>query len=900
MSDPLFHCFCLKKRDFLCYSNSVMPETEIPKIYTPEDWENRLYSEWEASGLFNPDTCIKAGVTDTTKPVFSIVLPPPNVTGTLHAGHAAMLAIEDAFVRYHRMRGDRTLWLPGTDHAAIATQSKVEKIILQKEGLTRYDLGREAFLKRVETFAQESHDTIVNQCKKMGSSLDWSREAYTLDAKRTFAVRTAFKRMYDDGLIYRGSRIVNWDPKGQTTISDDEIVYREESTTLYYFQYGPFVISTARPETKFGDKYVVMHPDDERYKEWQHGQTFETEWINGPITATIIKDTSIDMAFGTGVMTITPWHSLVDFDIALRHDLDKEQIIDEQGKLLPLAAEFAGMDIAEARPLIVEKLRAKNLVIKEETYTHNIATAERTGGIIEPQIKRQWFVAVNQEFKRDGQQTTLKQLMQQSVSSGDITLLPARFEKTYFHWIDNLRDWCISRQIWFGHRIPVWYRGEEIFCGIEAPTDAGWEQDPDTLDTWFSSGLWTFSTLGWPDTKATDFKTYHPTTLLETGYDILFFWVARMILMSEYLIGTRPFSTIYLHGLVRDEQGRKMSKSLGNTIDPLTVSEQYGADALRLALVSGSTPGNDVRLSDEKIVAMRNFTNKLWNLARYVGTATLSSGAEVAPLPKSDADRFILEKLKVITARVTRHLDEQHYELSLATEELRDFTWGDFADWYVEVHKIEKNDALLRFTFDAILKLWHPFMPFVTEAIHQTFHFNQSPFLMVAPWPVFETTQTEIATQNRFGLVKELIIAIRNTRASYRIEPAKKMSISAFGTSEQALRDNEAVCKRLARLEDIHTLMNDTAPDNTIPVQAGPLRVFLHLDGIIDIEKETQRLKTELAEKTRYITSLQDRLNDPKFASRAPAHILAQTKTLLDEASSAAARLTESLAQFDS
>ena len=369
--------------------------------------------------------------------------------------------------------------------------------------------------------------------------------------------------------------------------------------------------------------------------------------------------------------------------------------------------------------------------------------------------------------------------------------------------------------------------------------------------------------------------------------------------MSEYLIGTCPFNTVYLHGLVRDEQGRKMSKSLGNTIDPLTVSEQYGADALRLALVSGSTPGNDVRLSDEKIVAMRNFTNKLWNLARYVGTTTVSS--EVIPEPKSDADRFILEKLKVITASVTRHLDEQHYELSLATEELRDFTWGDFADWYVEVHKIEKNDPLLRFTFDAILKLWHPFMPFVTEAIHQTFHFNQSPFLIIAPWPAFETTQAqaETTTQNRFELVKELIIAIRNTRASYRIEPAKKMSVSAFGASEQTLRDNEAVCKRLARLEDIRTLTNDIAPDNTIPVQTGPLRVFLHLDGIIDIEKEKQRLKTELAEKTRYIASLQDRLNDPKFASRAPAHILAQTKTLLDGARSAAARLTESLIQFD-
>lgn len=887
----------LEEKGFSMLQWPHMPETEIPKIYAPQDWEDRLYTAWDTSGFFNPDTCIKAGITDAGKPTFSIVLPPPNVTGTLHAGHAAMLAIEDTVVRYHRMRGDRTLWLPGTDHAAIATQSKVEKILFKEEGKTRQDLGRENFLARVEQFAQESHDTIVNQCKKMGSSLDWSREAYTLDAKRNLAVRTAFKRMYDDGLIYRGHRIVNWDPKGQTTISDDEIVYQEEPTTLYYFQYGPFVISTARPETKFGDKYVVMHPDDARYREWQHGQTFETEWINGPITATIIKDTSIDMSFGTGVMTITPWHSLVDFEIAQRHNLNSEQIIDEQGRLLPIAAEFAGMDITEARPLIVEKLRTKNLIIKKEAYTHNIATAERTGGIVEPQIKRQWFVAVNKEFKRDGKTVTLKKLMQDAVTSGNVKILPERFSKTYFHWIDNLRDWCISRQIWYGHQIPVWYRGDEIFCGIDAPDGTDWEQDPDTLDTWFSSGLWTFSTLGWPDTKAADLETYHPTTLLETGYDILFFWVARMILMSEYFLGVHPFETVYLHGLVRDEQGRKMSKSLGNVIDPLTVSEQYGADALRLALVSGSTPGNDAKLSDEKIVAMRNFTNKLWNLARYVGTQ--STPSEKTHEVLSDADYFILAKLKTVTASVTRHLDKQHYELSLAAEELRDFTWGDFADWYVEVHKIEKNDDLLRFVFDAILKLWHPFMPFVSEAIHQTFHFDPSKFLMIAPWPVFDTTPVEIAEQNRFELVRELIIAIRNTRASYRIEPAKKMPVSAFGASERTLRENETVLKRLARVDEIRSLSQSIAPENTVLVQAGPLQVFLHLDGVIDIEKEKRRLESELADKTRYIASLQSRLDDPKFSSRAPEHILTQTKALLDEALATTVRLKESLAQFD-
>ena len=436
---------------------------EIPKTYTAADWEQKLYATWEKSGFFNPNTCIKEKITNAEAPTFSIVLPPPNVTGTLHAGHAVMLALQDILVRYHRMKGDRTLWLPGTDHAAIATQSKVEKILQETEGKTRYDLGREDFLKRVEQFAQESHDTIINQCKRMGSSLDWSREAYTLDDKRSLSVRTAFKKMYDDGIIYRGERIVNWDPKMQTTVSDDEIEWQTETAPLYHLQYGPFVITTARPETKFGDKYVVMHPDDNRYSIYEHGQKLTLEWINGPINATVIKDTAIDMAFGTGVMTITPWHDNTDFDIALRHNLDREQIIDEQGKLLAIAGpDFAELPIKEARKKIINRLTEKGLVVNtEENYSHNIATNSRGGGIIEPQIKKQWFISVNKEFERDGKLVTLKSLMQEAVRSEKITILPERFGRTYFHWIDNLRDWCISRQIWWGHRIPVWYRNED-------------------------------------------------------------------------------------------------------------------------------------------------------------------------------------------------------------------------------------------------------------------------------------------------------------------------------------------------------------------------------------------------------------------------------------------------------
>src|SRR3989344_233667 len=599
-------------------TNKNMDE-ELKRPYNPTEHEELIYKKWEESGFFNPDVCIEKGVTTKDADYFSIVLPPPNVTGTLHMGSAFMLAIEDMMVRYNRMLGKKTLWIPGTDHAAIATQAKVEKIIQKEEGKNKNDLGREEFLKRVEKFAADNHDTIINQMKKMGCSLDWSREAFTLDEKRNLAVKTVFKKMYDDGIIYRGHRIVNWDPKGQTTISDDEIVYQEQKTKFYYLQYGPFVIGTTRPETKFGDKYVVMHPDDKRYASYKDGQKIDLEWINGPITATIIKDESIDMEFGTGVMTITPWHSVVDFEIAERHNLDKEQIIDKYGRLLPVAGEFSEMKIVEAREKIIEKLKKKSLVLKEEDYTNNVATAERTGGFIEPQIMNQWFIDVNKEFTyifdtlpniKKGEKVTLKKLILIFVENKNVNIIPDRFEKEYTHWIENLRDWCISRQIWYGHRIPVWYSGDEIIVG-EAPTGVDWIQDEDSLDTWFSSGLWTFSTLGWPHFAETamrgkpgsenDFANFHPTDLLETGYDIFFFWVARMILMTEFTLSTIPFRNVYLHGLVRDAQGRKMSKSLGNNLDPLDITAKFGADAARMALVVGNTPGTDMRISEDKV-----------------------------------------------------------------------------------------------------------------------------------------------------------------------------------------------------------------------------------------------------------------------------------------------------------
>lgn len=709
---------------------------KLLKPYNPVDEESAIYKKWETSGYFNPEKMIADGLTKPDAIPYTIILPPPNVTGVLHMGHAMMLTIQDILIRFKRMNGFRTLWVPGTDHAAIATQSKVEKEIQKKEKKSRYDLGREELLKRIDAFAQESHDTIISQTKVMGASLDWSREAFTLDEPRTKAVRTVFKQMYDEGLIYRGHRITNWDPKGQTTISDDEIVYEEEKTTFYYFKYGPFTIGTARPETKFGDKYVVMHPDDARYAEYKHGEQIDVEWINGPITATIIKDESIDMDFGTGVMTITPWHSTVDFEIAERHNLDKEQIIDKYGKLLPIAQEFAGMKIADAREKIVEKLRTKGLVEKEEPYTHNIATAERTGGIIEPQILEQWFVDVNKPIPARGNKS-LKQLMREPVTDGNITIIPSYFDKTYFHWIDNLRDWCISRQIWYGHRIPVWYKDGEMYCDITPPEGEGWTQDEDTLDTWFSSALWTFSTLGWPDTKE-ELAIYHPTDVLETGYEILFFWVARMVLMSQYILGEIPFKHVYLHGTVRDGQGRKMSKSLGNGIDPLDVAAKYGADAGRMALIVGTAPGTDSKISEDKIKGYKHFANKVWNIARFITTNTAGMPQDAT---MNATDTEVYKAWQIECASITE--DIETYRLHIASDRIYQYIWKQFADVILEESKslLASDDAatkssrqkLLETLLKETLVVLHPFMPFVTETLWELL--DEKQLLLVTPWP---------------------------------------------------------------------------------------------------------------------------------------------------------------------
>lgn len=728
-----------------------MENEELKKPYNPTEHEDTIYQKWEDSGFFNPDVCIEKGVTSEKADYFSIVLPPPNVTGTLHMGSAFMLALEDIMIRYNRMLGKKTLWVPGTDHAAIATQSKVEKLIQKEEGKNRFDLGREEFLKRVEKFAAENHDTIVKQTKKMGCSLDWSREAFTLDEKRNLAVKTVFKKMYDDGLIYRGYRVVNWDPKGQTTISDDEIVYEERKAMMYTFKYSadfPIAISTTRPETKVGDTAVAVHPDDPRYKKYV-GQTLEVaDFAGEKLSIKIIADKEVDPEFGTGALGVTPAHSQIDWEIAERHGLPLKPVINEYARMSVASPLLKDKKVAEAREAVAQWLRDSGLMQKEEEISQNVSTAERTGGIVEPLPKLQWFINVNKEFEyqhaempgiKKGEKVTLKKLMLSVIEKENIKIIPDRFEKVYTHWIGNLRDWCISRQIWYGHRVPVWYRGEEIYCGLESPDGEGWTQDEDTLDTWFSSGLWTFSTLGWPETSA-DLKNYHPTSVLETGYDILFFWVARMILMTTYAVGDIPFQKVYLHGLVRDNQGKKISKSSGNNVDPLDLIPKYSADSVRMALVVGTGPGNDSKISDEKFKAYKHFANKLWNIARFV-LANTPDGKTERPETLSEKDEASLKEFEALAADVTA--DMESYRFYLAAEKLYHYVWHTFADKIIEESKnslqsggeeAASSQFILRHILENSLKLLHPFMPFITEKIWSLLPGSQS-MLMVEKWP---------------------------------------------------------------------------------------------------------------------------------------------------------------------
>lgn len=722
--------------------------------YDHKDTESRVYTAWEESGYFNPDVCIEKGVTTEDAPHFSMVLPPPNVTGRLHVGHALEQSLQDAIVRYNRMRGKRTLWIPGTDHAAIATAARVEKK-LSKEGKSRHDFSREEFFDIAQEYALSNQNEILGQLRLLGGSLDWSRLAFTLDEDREVAVRTAFKRMYDDGLIYRGHRVVNWDPKGQTTVSDDEVEHEEVEGALYTFRYSkdfPISIATTRPETKVGDTAVAVHPNDERYKEYI-GKTYTCDFAGVTLEIQVVADTEVDPDYGTGAVGVTPAHSMTDWDIAQRHELPLKIVINEYAKMTEEAGtELAGLKTKDAREKVVEWIKENGLLEKEEATIMNISKADRSGGVIEPLPKLQWFIDVNKEFTikeshlkdvPSGSTTTLKELMRSVVQNSEISIDPERFERVYMHWVDNLRDWCVSRQILYGHRVPAWYHGDTIHVGVEDP-EGEWKQDEDTLDTWFSSALWPFSTLGWPG-ESKDLSNYFPTSLINPAYEILFFWIARMILMSTYLTGEVPFSQALIHGLVRDKQGRKFSKSLDNGIEPEEVIEQFGTDALRMSLLVGAPVGNDINFNIDNVRGYRKFANKVWNIARFI-FMNLPDGYEHTSQPHLSADdEKLLEEGKTFVKEVTDYMEA--YQLHLASEKIYHYVWHRFADEIIEESKEclakEGDEALSRRwvlveIFSYALKMLHPHMPFVTEEIWQSMPSKKRDFLMVEEWPMFE------------------------------------------------------------------------------------------------------------------------------------------------------------------
>ena len=716
---------------------------KLLKPYNPKETEERIYKLWEESGFFNPDN-----LPDERKEAFTIIMPPVNANGSLHAGHGLVMTVEDIMVRYKRMRGFKTLWLPGLDHAGFETQVVYEKK-LEKEGRTRFGMDPKELYKEILDFTLTNSKNIKSQIKKMGASCDWSREKFTLDDDVVKTVYQTFKRMYEDGLIYRGNRIISWCSKHQTSFSDLEITDEERIDNFYYLKYGPFTIATSRPETKFGDKYVVMHPDDKRYQDYADGQKIKLEWINGPIEATVIKDEMIDMEFGTGVMTITPWHDNADFEIAERHKLDKEQIIDENGKLLPIAGEFVGQHIKKARPLIIEKLQKKGLVEKiDENYKHVVRTCYKCGTVIEPQIKSQWFIKMK----------PLAEKALKKINNGEINYIPEHYKKITTYWLENIMDWNISRQIVWGIPIPAWFhelkcvpkpgreedisKCKDIIISTEEPIcefcDAKYFRDPDTFDTWFSSGQWPYITLGYPNSK--DFKTFYPTDVMETGGDIIFFWVARMIMLGLYITEKIPFKTVYLHGMVLDAKSQKMSKSKGNVIDPLTMTEQFGTDAFRMGVVVGNTVGTSLALSPDKIRGYKNFANKIWNVARFVLDNTKDFTMPEKPAYDKE-DEKSNEELKALISEITKEMDE--YKFYIVAEKLYHYFWHTFADIIIERSKkkiLEDRNAvsakiLLYTHLNTLLKVLHPFIPFVTEEIWSMMPKEKNNLLMIEKWP---------------------------------------------------------------------------------------------------------------------------------------------------------------------
>ncbi len=865
-------------------SNSI----DLPKAYDASQVEDALYREWESSGFFNPD---KLPDRNQKGEPYCIVMPPPNVTGVLHLGHALENAMMDTMARFQRMRGKRVLLIPGTDHAAIATQAKVEKILI-KEGMNhpREELGRDKLVEKIRAFAEESKATILRQIRKLGTSCDWSRLAYTFDETRNRAVKELFVRMYQDGLIYRGYRVVNWSVKGQSTCSDDEIEPTERPAKLYTFKYNtdfPIPIATTRPETKLGDTAVAVHPSDERYRSYI-GQTFTVDvGAAKPLSIKIIADEEVDPQFGTGAVGVTPAHSPVDFAMYEKQKskgniIDLIPVIGIDGCMTEEAGPgYQGLTVEDARTKFIQWLVERGLLIKEEDIVQAVGTSDRYGDVIESIPLTQWWLSVNKPIPGRGK--SLRDLLREAVTDGleqddskVVTILPERIVKEYLNRVDNLRDWCLSRQLWWGHRIPVWHREEEAFAGNEPPSGAGWEQDPDTLDTWFSSGTWTFSTLGWPE-KTSDLATYHPTSWIQMGYEIRYLWLMRMILMSAYALQDIPFRSVYMHGMLRDEYGKKFSKSSGNGIDPIEVIDQYGCDALRVSLLLGVTPGNDSRYYTEKIEAGRNFVNKLWNISRFIlmqiGEGGLQKGV---PTPQTLADQWILSRLAQVTQSVTDKME--HYEFSAAGEELRDFTWGDLADWYLEIAKVEKGKGeILSFVLKTVITLWHPFMPFVTEYIWKSA--GAEGMLMVHPWPdAVEMKEIEV-----FESLRLLVTDLRRLRTEQGIEAAKMVEFALSGPENfrKILESNQTWIERLVRgtIQWVNEI-----PHGWVTGVSGAITMGLNASAAVNREEEREKLERELEEVQGHIRSTELKLENQEFKNKAPATVVAGMVQKLEEA----------------
>ncbi|MFA5995598.1 MAG: valine--tRNA ligase [Patescibacteria group bacterium] len=837
----------------------------LPKAYNAQDYEDKIYKQWEASGYFNPDNLPGNG-----EP-FSLLFPPPNVTGVLHLGHALENALMDTQIRYQRMLGKKALLLPGTDHSAVATQARVEKN-LQAQGIKhpRTEYGREKLVSIIRDFAEQSKSTILNQIKKLGTSCDWSRLAYTFDEQRSRAVNELFVRMYRDGLVYKGYRVINWSVKGQSTCSDDELVYVEQTTKLYTFKYSkdfPIAIATTRPETKLGDTAVAVHPNDERYQQYIGKEYTINIGAAKPLVIKIIADDTVDMNYGTGAVGVTPAHSMADYDMYLKHpDIGLIQVISEDGCMTEQAGKaYQGLTALAAREKLVAWLKDNNLIIKEEELVHSVGTSDRFSDVVEVIPKEQWFVNVNKIIP--GKNKTLKDLMREAAAKIKIT--PERFEKTYLRWIENLRDWCISRQIWWGHRIPAWYKDKEVYVGIKAPLEQGWQQDEDTLDTWFSSGTWTFSTLGWPKQTA-DLKKFHPISWMQMGHEIIFFWMARMILMTTYALDSIPFKEVYIHGMLRDKQGRKFSKSLGNGINPLDVIKQYGADALRLSLLKGITPGNDSKFYEEKVEDSRNFVNKVWNVARYVTTSP-----SIPPLKgeggEAIADSWIESKLNRLIQEINNYFE--HYQYSLAAEKIYEFLWHDFADWYIEITKFQPNPVLTKQVLETTLKLLHPFIPFVTEVLWSELHPGK--LLMIETWPQADATKINPTIEKQFADIQDIVTQIRDLRAKYNIAYSTKITLF----TKKPVSGTKDIIEHLTKV-----VISEGSGMGKVQLINDAYEFTLDLQSVIDVPKYQAQLKKEIVELKKYVVSLNQKLNTPEFISKAPARIIeVEQKKLADK-----------------